>query len=253
MTIDGAGDRFTVRRGARTLTFAGGTDMGRRYQANFDVLYLRGDPPLAVLADGMGDSRGSAVASRTAVDAFVAHVLAAGRPPDPGKLRDAVAEAQRQVHAAGARLDGLTGCTLAAVLPTSLGDAWITQIGDCRAYRYRADLLELLTVDHTQAWYGAIYGWYPPGSRQAADDRYRLHRYVGHPDAPEPDVLNVALHPGDVLCLCTDGLAEQVSYHRLAQVLGSGAHPEEQVGVLLADALSAGGRDNATLAVLRVD
>jgi serine/threonine protein phosphatase PrpC len=253
MTIDGMAGSFTVQRGARTLTFAGGTQIGRRYQANFDVLYLHDDPPLAVVADGMGDSPGSAVASRTAVDVFVARVLAAGRPPDPGKLRDAVAEAQRQVHAAGTRLDGLTGCTLTAVLPTSLGDAWITSIGDCRAYRYRAGLPELLTVDHTQAWYGAIYGWYPPGSPQAASDRYRLHRYVGHPEAPEPDVLNVALHPGDVLCLCSDGLAEQVPYQRLAQVLGSGAHPEEQTAVLLADALAAGGRDNATLAVLRVD
>jgi hypothetical protein len=44
-----------------------------------------------------------------------------------------------------------------------------------------------------------------------------------------------------------------VPYQRLAQVLGSGAHPEELAGVLLADALAAGGRDNATIAVLRVD
>jgi serine/threonine protein phosphatase PrpC len=98
-----------------------------------------------------------------------------------------------------------------------------------------------------------VYGWYSADSPQAAADRYRLHRYIGHPDSPEPDVLNVALHPGDVLCLCTDGLAEQVPYQRLAQVLGSGGQPGEQVAALLADALAAGGRDNATLAVLRVD
>jgi serine/threonine protein phosphatase PrpC len=247
------GEGFTVRSGERTLTFAGGSEIGRRYEANFDVLHLGGEPPLAVVADGMGDSPGSAVAGRTAVDVFVAELLAAGRPPDPAKIRHAVAQAQRRVRAAGARIGGLTGCTLTALLPTSRGDAWIAQLGDSRVYRRRAGLLELLTVDHTRAWLGAVYGWYPADSQQAQYDRYRLHRYVGHPEEPEPDVSNVALRPGDVLCVCSDGLAEQVPYERLSQVLGSGAHPGEQVALLLADTLAAGGRDNATLAVLRVD
>jgi serine/threonine protein phosphatase PrpC len=244
---------FAVRSGERSLTLAGGTDIGQRYHANFDVLYLSGEPPLAVVADGMGDSEGSAVAGRTGVDAFVAELTAAGRPPDPAKIRHAVAEAQRRVRAAGTRIGGLTGCTLTALLPTSLGDAWIAQLGDSRVYRYRAGLLELLTVDHTEAWLGAVNGWYPADSPQAATARYRLHRYLGHPEDPEPDVLNVALRPGDVLCVCSDGLAEQVPYQRLRHVLGSTAPPAEQVALLLADATAAGGRDNATLAVLRVD
>src|SRR5689334_19155296 len=97
-------ESFTVRRGGRILTFAGGTETGQRYRANFDVLHLRPDPPLAVVADGMGDSEGSALASGTAVRVFVGEVLAAGRPPDPVKLRAAVAAAQRAVRAAGTRV-----------------------------------------------------------------------------------------------------------------------------------------------------
>jgi serine/threonine protein phosphatase PrpC len=246
-------DSFVVGHGDRMLTFAGGTEIGRRYHANFDVLHLGDQPPLAVVADGMGDSEGSALASRTAVDVFVAEVQAAQRPLTPAAVRDAVAVAQQRVLAAGARIGGLTGCTLTALVPDHTGDAWIAQIGDSRAYRYRGRLLELLTVDHTAAWLGAVYGWYPADSPQAATARYRLHRYMGHPDAPEPDVLNVALRPGDVLGVCTDGLAEQVSYQRLGQVLGSGDRPDEMVDRLLADSLAAGGRDNATLAVVRVD
>ncbi len=239
--------------GERRLTIAGGTRTGHRYEANFDVLYLSETPPVAVVADGMGDDPGSAVASRVAVDVFVARTLAAGRPPTPDGLRAAVAAAQQAVRAAGAGLPGLTGCTLTGLLPTSLGDAWIVQVGDSRVYRMRAGLLELLTVDHTVAWLGAVYGWYPTDSPQAERARHQLTRYVGRPDEPEPDVLNVALHAGDVLCACTDGVAEQVPYERLAQVLGSGAAPAAQATQLLADTLAAGGRDNATLAVVRVD
>jgi PPM family protein phosphatase len=255
-TIDGTRDSFTVRDGDRTLTFAGGTEIGRRYHANFDVFHLGDDPPLAVVADGMGDSEGSAAASNVAVQVFVAEITEirmTHRPLSPAAIRDAVAVAQQRVLAAGARIGGLTGCTLTALVPDKAGDAWIAQIGDSRAYRYRNGLLELLTVDHTAAWLGAVYGWYPADSPQAAAARYRLHRYLGHPDSPEPDVLNVALRPGDVLCVCTDGLAEQVSYQRLSQVLGSGHRLNEMVDLLLADSLAAGGRDNATLAMLRVD
>lgn len=243
---------LAARLGARTLTFAGGTEIGRRYRANFDVLHLGDDPPLAVVADGMGDSEGSAVASRTAVDVFAGAMRADGRPLGAATIRAGVSAAQQAVLAAGARLDSLTGCTLTALVPGTDGDAWIAQIGDSRAYRLRDGLLELLTTDHTAAWLGAVYGWYSADSPQAAAARYRLHRFLGHPGAPEADVLNVSLRPGDVLCVCTDGVAEQVSYERLGQVLGSGGRPGEMVAALLADTLAAGGRDNATLAITTI-
>ena len=232
------------------LELAGDTSIGNRYRANFDVLYIDPLLPLAVVADGMGDGRGSATAGRIAVDTFVA---AAGAGLGPAALRAAVADAQTRVRAAGADLGELTGCTLTALVGAGDACAWIVHIGDSRAYRLRSGVLELLTVDHTYAWLGAVYGWYPADSREAAAARYHLIRYLGHPDAGEPDVLNVSLRPGDVYCLCTDGLAEQVSYQRLDQLLGSGAPAQEIAAQLTADALAAGGRDNATAAVLRVE
>lgn len=230
------------------LAIAGDSVIGNRYPANFDVLHLDTDRPLVVVADGMGGGRGSAVAGRTAVDTFVAAVPGS---PSPAALRAAVAEAQRRVLAAGARLDELTGCTLTALVGGD-GDAWIVQIGDSRAYRLRGGQLELLTVDHTVAWLGAIYGWFPADSPEAHAARYRLLRYIGHPDAPEPDVLNVSLRPGDVYLLCTDGLAEQVAYERLAAVLDGPSDAATKAATLLADSLAAGGDDNATAAVIEV-
>jgi serine/threonine protein phosphatase PrpC len=232
---------------------AGGTDRGLRYAANFDVLHL--EPPLFAVADGMGDGEGSAAAGRTAVDVIASEVRAAAGAVGPARLRAAVATAQREVCAIGDRLGQLAGCTLTALVVGADGDphaGWITHIGDSRAYRWRAGLLELLTSDHTAAWLGAVYGWYPADSPEAARARYHLLRYVGHPDRPEPDILNVSLRPGDVYCLCTDGLAEQVGYQRLAELLGAGADLSEVVTTLLGEALAAGGRDNATVVLVRV-
>ncbi|NUT37690.1 MAG: serine/threonine-protein phosphatase [Hamadaea sp.] len=233
------------------MTVAGDTQVGNRYPANFDVLAVEqaADRTILAVADGMGAGRGSAFAGRTAVDTFL-EVTRAGRP-SPELLRAAVARAQQRVIDGGRQWPELTGCTLTGLVVD--GDqAWIAQIGDSRAYRWRGGLLEILTTDHTQAWLGAVNGWWDRGSAQAQAARYHLLRYVGHPDAPEPDVLNVALRAGDVLCLCTDGIAEEVPYQRLAQVLGSGAPPAETARLLLADALAVGGNDNATAAVLAV-
>lgn len=228
------------------LEFAAGSVVGNRYRDNFDVVHVDPAHDLAVVADGMGDGIGSTTAGRTAVETFVA----AGHD-GPDELRAAVAEVQRRVIEAGGRLRELTGCTLTAFTGGD-GQAWITQIGDSRAYRLRSGVLELLTVDHTVAWLGAVYGWYPFDSADARAARYRLIRFVGHPEAPEPDVLNVSLRPGDVYLLCTDGLAEQVPYDRLAEVLGRGDPADARVATLLDDSLRAGGADNATAVMILV-
>jgi PPM family protein phosphatase len=240
------------RMGRLRLTLAAGSDIGTRYRANFDVVHLELDLPLAVLADGMGEGRGSAIAGRTAVDAFTAAARAARPRPDAGSLRAAVADVQRRVRRAGAEIGELTGCTLTALVGCPPDSAWIVHIGDSRAYRRRDGLLEQLTVDHTMAWLGLLNGWYTYDSAEAERARYHLTRYVGHPQLPDPDVSQVALRPGDVFCLCTDGIAEQVPYQRLAQVLGADRSPAQMVARLLADAAAAGGSDNATTVVLAV-
>jgi serine/threonine protein phosphatase PrpC len=230
----------------RRLTSAAGSVTGERYDANYDVVHLEPGRPLAVVADGMGAGPGSAAAGRTAVDVF------AGADADgPAALRAAVGAAQRKVREAGSTLDTLTGCTLTAFVAGD--EAWIVQIGDSRAYRLRDGLLELLTVDHTVAWLGVLHGWFAHDSAEGRAARYRLTRYVGHPEEPEPDVLNVTLRPSDVYLLCTDGVADQLSYERLNQVLATVPDPAGAVHELLSDTLTAGGADNATAVVIRVE
>jgi serine/threonine protein phosphatase PrpC len=207
----------------------------------------------------MGDGRGSALAGRTAVDVFAGAVTPY---PAPAELRAVTSGVHQAVRRAGRDLTELTGCTLTAFVagPTAGAGpgepeaaAWIVQLGDSRAYRLRDGLLDLLTVDHTVAWLGLLHGWFTADSPEAHTARYRLTRYAGHPEEPEPDVLNVALHPGDVLLLCTDGVADQLTYERLTQILAAAPDPAEAVALLLGGTLSAGGADNATAVVIRVE
>ncbi|GAA2655949.1 PP2C family protein-serine/threonine phosphatase [Paractinoplanes durhamensis] len=232
------------------LTAAAGSVVGNHYRENYDVLHLDPGRAFAVVADGMGSGPGSAAAGRTAVDVFTRSAPAAA---DPDGLRQAVNLAQKDVRNAGQTLDELTGCTLVAFVADAGSSAWIVQIGDSRAYRLRDGLVELLTVDHTIAWLGLLHGWFAADSEEAKAARYRLTRYVGHPADPEPDILNVTLQPGDVYLLCSDGVADQLSYERIIQLLGTNPDPAAAAHFILEDTLEAGGADNATAVVIKVE
>jgi serine/threonine protein phosphatase PrpC len=234
-----------------TVTAAAGSDIGHRYAANFDVAHLDVSPLLAVVADGMGDSEGSALAGRAAVDGFVEHVRAAGGTAGPAELRAAVAAVQDQVIEIGRGDVGLAGCTLTALLD-GIDGLWIVQLGDSRVYRRRGLLLELLTVDHTMAWLGVAHGIYPFDSADARAGRYQLNRYVGHVRKPAPDILSVVPEPGDVYLLCSDGIADQVPYLKIREILQARPDPETAVRRLLAEAEAAGGEDNATAVVVMI-
>ncbi|HEY0698452.1 MAG TPA: PP2C family serine/threonine-protein phosphatase [Micromonospora sp.] len=252
MSVENLSDHY-FDLGRHPLRVAAGTCVGHRYRANFDVLHVDPELPFMAVADGMGDGQGSTAAGRTTMATLVEAVRAAGAAAGMETLRDAVALAQRRVCARGAELGELTGCTATALLADGTGTgAWLAQIGDSRAYRLRDGLLELLTVDHTVAWLGVVHGWYAADSTEAAAARYQLTRYVGHPHQPEPDLLHVSLRPGDVYCLCTDGIADQLDYQRLRELLGERVEPVEIVRRMVAGSLAAGGRDNATAVVARV-
>ncbi|MGS2614401.1 PP2C family protein-serine/threonine phosphatase [Micromonospora sp. LZ34] len=248
--VGGSGSRWSA--GGVTVEIAGGSVVGNRYRANYDVLHVDPALPFAAVADGMGDGDGSRRAGAAAMGTLVEQVRAGWPTSGPGPLRTAVARAQAAVRAAGAGRVELTGCTLTALLvEPDGGRGWLAQLGDSRAYRLRGGLLELLTVDHTVAWLGVVHGWYPADSPAAARARYQLTRYAGHPDEPEADLLAVTLRPGDTWLLCTDGVSDQVGYHRLREILSTHP-PADAVHAVLAATLTAGGDDNATAAVLRV-
>lgn len=231
------------------ISAAAGSEIGHRYRENYDVQHLSLDPLLAIVADGMGDGPGSAMAGRTTVDTLV-EALSAEKVDAEGIL-DAVATASRLVVERGKQIAGLSGCTLTALIEATDG-FWIAQLGDSRVYRLRAEVLELLTVDHTMAWLGAVHGWYPHDSPQAAAARYHLVRCVGDPTIPEPDLMRILPRPGDVFLLCTDGVTEQVSFHQIRETLLGQATLAAKVEALLAAANAAGGKDNASVIVVAV-
>ncbi|MDR0457446.1 MAG: protein phosphatase 2C domain-containing protein [Burkholderiaceae bacterium] len=252
-----------------TLEWAALSDVGRKRANNEDAVRVEPEYRLAVLADGMGGYNAGEVASRMTVanvgDALIGWVQdAAARLADPRGAPFTVAAALQALQACAdeanrAIFDDANaqpehagmGTTLVAALVYQ-GQLLIGHVGDSRAYRWRGGALAQLTRDHSVLQAQVDVGLLTP-EQAAAAWRYRglLTRGLGVEDTVLLDTQAEPLQPGDICLLCSDGLTDMVSDAEIAAVLGSGLPLPSMAQVLIAQANTAGGRDNITVALLR--
>jgi serine/threonine protein phosphatase PrpC len=279
-----AGDRFCETCGAdlrdRPTAAAPGTadhveitldeggaavsDRGYVRTRNEDAVALRSvdaaDVPLrvaAVVCDGVSSVRSSELAARAAADAAL-DVLLEGTAGE-GHTRRAIAAAA----AAAAELvprgtPEPPACTLVCgVHDVADGLLTVGWVGDSRAYWLAepgaVEPARLLTADHT-AEAAAAAGTLDPALAAVRPDA--ITRWLGADGDAEPDV--VALTPAGpgALLLCTDGLwkylpdADVLAGLALPALWSGGPHAA--AATLTAAALTAGGADNVSVAVLPV-
>jgi protein phosphatase len=229
-----------------------GTDTGRQRRANEDSHLARA--PLFVVADGMGGAQAGEVASRIAVESFEGGLHEAREP------EEALAQLAR---AANARIHELShshaeqagmGTTLTAFY---VGDreVSIAHVGDSRAYRLRGAELTRLTDDHSLVDELLRQGRLTPEEALEHPQRSVITRALGPEGFVEVDTRSYTAHDGDVYLLCSDGLTTMVPEERLAELLLAYAPKSlrDAGEALIAAANEAGGRDNITVLLLRVE
>lgn len=210
------------------------------------------------LADGIGSSAVSQVASESAVKAFLTDYYCTS---DAWSVRTA---AQRVIAATNSWLHALTRqspyrfdrdrgyvCTFSALVLKS-ATAYLFHIGDTRICRVQGDTLEQLTTDHRVAL----------GAGQ-----HHLSRALGMDRHVEIDHLTVAVQPGDLFVLSTDGVHEVLEPRALVEALRGATNASAPSGPALAAdldldaaarrivaaALARGSDDNLTVQLVRVD
>lgn len=227
-----------------------GTDTGLQRRANEDSLLVRS--PLFIVADGMGGAQAGEVASRVAVETFSSGLLAGADP------RESLA---RQVQEANARINELShqrsehagmGTTITAVYVDEREVA-IAHVGDSRAYCLRDGELLRLTDDHSLVDELIKQGKLTPEEAEDHPQRSVITRALGPEPAVEVDVRSFRARPGDVYLICSDGLTTMVGEEKLAALLSSHAALRDAGEALIAAANAAGGKDNITVVLLRLE
>ena len=228
------------------------SDTGRQRRANEDAYHARA--PLFVVADGMGGAQAGEVASRVAIEAF-AHGLAddAGASAEQ-LLADRVREANARIHEMSQLDMGRAGMgTTITAAHVGEFEVAIAHVGDSRAYRLRAGELERLTEDHSLVEEMRRRGQLTAQEADEHPQRSIITRALG----PEPQVA-VDTHswrgaPGDVYLLCSDGLTSMVPEVQVAALMRGGATLRDAGRALVDAANSAGGRDNITVVLFRLE
>jgi PPM family protein phosphatase len=227
-----------------------GTDTGMQRRANEDSLLVRS--PLFVVADGMGGAQAGEVASSVAVDTFRGGLHDGGNPE---------ASLVAQVEQANTRINELSrtnvehagmGTTITAIY-VGEQDVAVAHVGDSRAYCLREGDLLRLTNDHSLVDELIRQGRLTPREAEEHPQRSVITRALGPEATVEVDVSSFVGRAGDVYLLCSDGLTTMLGEEELLDILNSHEQLREAGEALIAAANAAGGKDNITVVLLRLE
>ena len=226
------------------------TDAGRQRAGNEDSSYARA--PVFVLADGMGGAQSGEVASQIAVDAFAEGLPDAGTAEE--RLSVVVQRANREIHERSLKeLENAgMGTTITAAL---LGEdsVAIAHVGDSRAYLLRDGELTRLTEDHSLVEELVRGGKLTEDEAFEHPQRSVITRAVGIEPIVEIDTWTYPLRPGDVVLLCSDGLTDMLPEPEVQRLMLAAEDLETAADDLVRAANVAGGRDNITVVLFRVE
>ena len=131
--------------------------------------------------------------------------------------------------------------------------AVITNVGDSRAYLIRNHELTQITRDHSLVANLVAEGHILPEDIYSHPQRNMIYRFLGQKGPAQVDVFRETLLPGDSVLLCTDGLWEMVkSKRKLLTLIEKAADAQEACQKLVEVANEAGGEDNISVVMIRV-
>ena len=220
------------------------------------------EPPVYVVADGMGGHDGGEVASRIVVEEFAGLAAQGYDPRDaPAAVRATLDRCQRQIkeydaaqrRAGSLQFHSATTAVVALLVEDDGLPAWlVANVGDSRAYRLTQGRLDQVTVDHSRVQELWEAGEIRHEEIAHHPERHVVTRAVGGPRRPDADFFVLALPVAERLLLASDGIFTMIGHFEVEDIMATTSDPRDAADRLVAAALAAGGRDNATAVVVDV-
>jgi serine/threonine protein phosphatase PrpC len=230
-----------------------------------ETQYGRNRGHVLLVADGMGGHQAGEVASALTVESietFVLHLLKRFSNLQATDEQAVLKDFQAALRQADARLfeeaahhpefAGMgTTLTMAFVSGRML---FVVHAGDSRCYLFRAGTLRQLTADHNWAAELARRGLIQQEAVRGHRWRHVVTNILGGGEVGvQVDVHRADLEPGDVVLVCSDGLTDMLDDARIAAILAAEGEPKLACKRLVDTANEAGGRDNITAIVARLE
>ncbi len=253
----------------RQLSFAGLSHQGNHREENEDAFVANAELGLFVVADGMGGRASGDVAARLAIEeleAFFQHRVMNPRDAWPFEmtkqaslganiLNVGLKVANAAIRGAAMRAPELRRMGATAVaLALGQTQVCVAHVGDARAYRLRAGNLTRLTRDHSivEEMKAAKPDMSEAALAQVATKNV-VTRALGSKDDVEPTVYQNSFAVADTYLLCSDGLWGEISDEAMQNILVGTRDLEQACQLLIDSANNAGGHDNISVVLLRID
>jgi serine/threonine protein phosphatase PrpC len=238
------------------VTATAATLAGRR-KHNEDNYLVSDDLKLYAVADGVGGYAGGEIASKLTVEQLEQFIArnrrdAAGTWPckedkrlsfSENLLRAAVRQAHEAISAQRQGKHDQMGSTVVVVLVEG-SHAVLAHVGDSRIYLLRGKEISQLTKDHS-LWAEMQEHGLNPGARYGFAHKNVITRALGM-EKSLPDLLTLALEPGDRLLLCSDGFHDPLEPAAIRTLMAGDCE------ALVRAAYDAGSSDNITAVLIEL-
>lgn len=237
-------------------TFAMLSDVGRVRSGNEDCCAAEPEHGIFIVCDGMGGAAAGEVASQLAVEEFLDYLKTGPREDAEALLQSAADAANARVHE-HSKQPGLRGMgtTLVALTAFPEGALWLTHVGDSRCYRLRGGELLPLTRDHSFVEEQVMAGQLTSEQAERSPLRNIITRAVGAAPTVRAEVRWLGPELGDLYLLASDGLTRELAEAEIAALMGAvpDGNLDEVCRSLIGAANAAGGHDNVTVLLLRIE
>ena len=141
--------------------------------------------------------------------------------------------------------------TLSALLIKG-NSVFVANIGDSRAYLYRAGLLKQISEDHSYVQELYKNGQIPKRELRRHPLGGLITKAIGIKIKAEADVFELLSMEGDLFLLCSDGLTDMMADRTIKKILSQPMSLEEKANALIQKALDKGGLDNVSVLMVIV-
>ena len=252
------------------FSFSGDTNVGIKRTRNEDNLLKMSEESLFCVADGMGGHSSGEVASQIAVEGIANFYRAThqdeditwpykmdkNRPYDENRFIMSVKLANLRIFEASQREPRYRGMgtTVAGINFVDDGaTVLVAHVGDSRVYRLREGQIGQVTEDHS------LLNDYIKAKKLTQEEianfphKNVIVRALGMKESVKVDTFFDQPRSGDVFLLCSDGLNGMISDAVIQETLSTFPDLDEAVHKLIEKANEAGGMDNVTVVLARID
>ena len=235
------------------------TDVGLKRNMNQDFVYASDQKVgcldnLYIVADGMGGHNAGDMASRCAVETIVDYIGSAGDGPPVRLLTEAVEAANEAVYARSTtdkKLEGMGTTVVAATVKK--GCLYIANVGDSRLYILDEDEIIQITRDHSLVEEMVRAGQLAKEKARNHPEKNVITSAVGMKIKPKIDCFDVALYPGDIFLMCSDGLTNMLEDEQILRFVHAKEGLPEAAQKLIDEANRNGGSDNISVILAMQD